>query len=262
MPAFAVTLRSGSSGNCALVSDGTSHVLIDCGLSLRALTHELAAFGLTPGMLTAILLTHEHTDHTRLLTGAARAPRVPVLASRGTLDAARLHDNASVIETERPVSLGRMLITRFDTPHDAAESCGYVIELTGSRGGARVGVCTDLGKITQEVAGALAGCEYIILESNHDVELLNSGPYPLFLRRRILSGVGHLSNDDCAGALPGLAAAGARRVTLAHLSERNNDPSLALGAAAWAALNAGLEPGRDIGIDAAPRFGAGGAYIF
>ena len=259
--AFAVTLRSGSSGNCVLVSDGEAHILIDCGLSLRALTAELKPFGLTPSGLSAIFLTHEHSDHTKLLHAPGRDAPARVTASRGTLEAARVHKNASVIEAAqsvKPTPGGRMTVTRFDTSHDAAESCGYVVEF----GGHRVGVCTDLGRMTDRVLNALSVCEYVILESNHDADMLKSGPYPLFLRRRILSGVGHLSNSDCARAVARLAASGTRRVTLAHLSEENNDPSLAIGASCHAVSQTGAELGKDIQIDAAPRLEAGEMYCF
>ena len=249
----AVTLCSGSSGNAAFITNGQTHILVDCGLTLKRLSAELADFGLGINELDAVLLTHEHTDHMGALKSWSRFG-VPVYGTEGTLGAVRTKydiKETRVLPPDGVFKVGGVTVRAFETSHDAEESCGYVFGM----GGARIGVCTDLGEMTDGVLDALCGCEYVILECNHDIHMLKNGPYPLFLRRRVLSRLGHLCNEDCADAVVSLAKTGLRRVTLAHMSEQNNDPSLAVGAVMWALDTYNTE--HNVRVDVAPRYGTG-----
>lgn len=230
-------------------------MLVDCGLSLRRLTKALAPYGLTPGELNAVLLTHEHSDHTGALKTWGRL-NVPVYGTEGTICAVKKHfeiDGAHAL-TDETIRIGGITVRAFRTSHDSEESCGYTFNL----GSTRVGVCTDLGEITDGVINALCGCEYVILECNHDIHMLKNGPYPLFLRRRVLSRFGHLCNEDCAQAVVTLAKTGLKRVSLAHMSEQNNDPSLALGSVIWALNEFDREHG--VQVDVAPRYETGAVF--
>ncbi len=252
---FAVTLRSGSSGNCTLISNGQQAIVVDCGMTCRQLTMALKPFGLEVSDLSGVVLTHEHSDHTGALS-AWKRQMVPIYGSKGTLCAVaerykQTFDCRAIEQT--PVTIGGMHVRRFNTSHDAAESCGYTITM----GALRIGVCTDLGEMTSTVLEALRGCDYVVLECNYDVHMLRCSRYPLSLRRRIASRLGHLSNDDCGLAVVALAKAGVKRVTLAHLSEENNEPSLALGTVIHALLEANIMPGEDFTVDVAPRYETG-----
>jgi len=251
----AVTLCSGSSGNAAFLTNGQTHILVDCGLSLKRLSAGIAPFGLRPENLDAVLLTHEHTDHMSALKVWGRLD-VPVYGTDGTLSAVKKrHDiNDARVLMDSVFKIGGVTVRAFETSHDAEDSCGYVF----SMGSTRIGICTDLGEMTDDVMDALCGCEYAILECNHDIHMLKNGPYPLFLRRRVMSRLGHLCNEDCAEAVVNLAKTGLKRVSLAHMSEQNNDPSLAMGAIMWA-LNK-YNAGHNVQVDIAPRYEAGVVY--
>jgi phosphoribosyl 1,2-cyclic phosphodiesterase len=223
-----VVLASGSSGNAALIESGGRAVLLDVGLSARETLRRVAASGAGDARIEAILLTHEHVDHVRGARVLARRLGIPVMATAGTLRAAAacLSDVPETIAVGRRdrFSVAGMKVTSFATAHDAAESAGFAFE---SRRGHRVAVATDTGVVTPEVADALAGAHAIGLESNHDLRMLDAGPYPPFLKRRIAGERGHLSNDDAAAALAALAWAGLAHVFALHLSEQNNTPDAA-----------------------------------
>jgi phosphoribosyl 1,2-cyclic phosphodiesterase len=225
-------LASGSKGNAVYVRSGSTALLVDCGLSARELVRRMEFSGLDPLALKAILITHEHRDH---MTGArvlAKRLRLPVLATKATWAACgdmqqTRHQAFAAGET---FTLGGLTLQPFSTPHDAADPVGLVI----SAGSARLGLCTDLGQALALVESRLAGCQALILESNHDPELLAQGPYPPWLKQRVRSRHGHLSNQQSAELLAKLHHPELGRVTLAHLSETNNRPQLAAQAAAGA----------------------------
>lgn len=223
------SIASGSKGNCALyVSQGTA-VLIDLGVSERALGKALQSVGLSADQLAGVLLTHEHTDHVKGLKTFAKKHRVPVYAPREVAE--RLaQDVPEAAHALRPFvstegfSLGRLQVESFRTPHDAAESVGYVLHsMQGT-----LGYATDLGFVTGPVRQALMGCDAVVLESNHDPILLETGPYPYPLRQRVAGPGGHLSNQDCAALAVELVQNGTNALFLAHLSEQNNTPVTAL----------------------------------
>jgi len=231
-------LRSGSSGNAIWVASGTSAVLIDAGLAPEVLLRLLreAADGIP---LQAILLTHEHDDHARGAAALARALGVPVLANEGTIQGAGpLLAGAQVerFSTGRPFRVGGLTVDPFPVPHDAVEPVGFV--LTGNA--AQACVATDLGEATDEVRERAAGADVLLIEANYDLALLGVSPYPWFLKNRILSPVGHLSNDGAARVALAAAAGRTRTVALVHLSDINNLTPLARDTVQWALAQQGL----------------------
>lgn len=226
---FYYSIASGSAGNCGLYLAGGTAILIDAGVSLRRITAGLSALGLGLGDLAAVLLTHEHGDHVRGLPMLLKKCAVPVFASRGT---------ARVLTQKEPICADRLNtfdsgarfwvrdvdVDSFATPHDAAESVGYVL----THEGRRFGFATDLGFVPRDAADRLRGCTAVVLESNHDPHMLQAGPYPYALKMRVAGPSGHLSNPDCAVCAAELVKSGTRTLILAHLSEKNNMPALAL----------------------------------
>ena len=228
-------LYSGSEGNAALLTMGEHAVLIDAGRSARTLCQALQAQGVDPDKLLAIFLTHEHRDHTAALDVFLKHHPVPVhVAGRSAEKLSRFGSDAlcEALVTHPPIfteQVGPFTFHSFVTPHDSDESVGYRITLTDDDGTHEIGYATDLGSITAAVEEGLLGCEAVVLECNHDPDMLMTGPYPYVLKRRIASRNGHLSNADCAAFSVRLAERGMKRLLLAHLSETNNLPELALG---------------------------------
>lgn len=223
-------LASGSKGNALLIASGRSRLLIDAGLSARELCRRLEAVGIAPGELAGIAVTHEHVDHVRGFGLLSRRFNLPVYLHHSV--AAALADSqqpAWVVEFDsgHDLPVGDLLLRAFPVTHDATATVGFTV--TGPCG--KLGVATDLGVATRLVAEELRGCRALVLESNHDEELLRDGPYPWPLKQRIRSKHGHLSNTDSAELLGKLCWNGLESVFLAHLSETNNHPSLAESAA-------------------------------
>lgn len=236
-----VTFASGSSGNCTLVSENGCHILIDAGISMRRIKQNLAAFSLTVSDISAILITHEHSDH---ISGCAMLSKyfdTPILAPKTV--ASRLHYSIagidrvlSIIPVGEKFSCGAFSVTAFPTPHDADESVGYRLE-----GDSVFALATDMGCVTPEIREGLFGADAVVIESNHDVDMLSSGPYTYALKRRILSRNGHLSNDDCAILAGELAEKGTKYIILGHLSRENNTPDKAFSTVAAALRGSGAQ---------------------
>lgn len=225
------TFASGSGGNCALVEAGGIRLLLDAGISMKRIICSLSAAGAGPEDISGVLITHEHSDHVSGLPMLIKHHAIPVFAPRTV--AARLtgmfpgiEGSLGVIHTGEAFSFGNAEISAFHTMHDTPESVGYRIDAEGS-----LGFCTDLGAVTEEVRSALAGVDTAVVEFNHDEEKLRYGGYPVYLKRRILSDHGHLSNESGGELAAFLAENGARRIILGHLSRENNSPALALAAA-------------------------------
>lgn len=238
------TIASSSKGNCAYLSGGGTALLVDAGISCKAITRALNAIG---GPSPAgIFVTHEHTDHIRGLRVLLSRLKIPVYGSPGTLEAlvlgGHLPPETELIEMGDGVEVGGIQVRSFDTPHDAAQPCGYRFSMPDGR---KIGVATDLGRYDEGVAGELSGCDLVLLESNYDPAMLRSGPYPWSLKQRIAGARGHLSNDDCGDALAGLLERGATRFVLAHLSLNNNYPGIAYQTARNALDQAGAQEGSD-----------------
>lgn len=253
MLARAVPLFSGSKGNSYYIGSLAEGVLIDAGRSCRQIEKAMEANGLSMKSVGAVFVTHEHTDHCSALRVLAKKYGFKVFASGGTLrelertNKIEAQTSCGIIESE--IAVGNMLVQRIDTPHDAAESCCYRVV---SSDGKSALIATDMGVMLAEVRAAAQKSDFVVLESNHDIDMLKCGIYPYPLKQRILSSKGHLSNEDCAKELADLVKAGTLRLMLGHLSEQNNTPVLAQRTAMEALLGAGLKSNTDFTLDVAP----------
>lgn len=248
------SLYSSSSGNSAYIGTSAGGILIDVGCSAKKTEEALRDAGADPSDVKAIFITHEHTDHVAGVRVFASKHHVPVYASAGTLegmDALNVLNGkftADVVPREGIEAAGAY-VRPFRTPHDANESFGYTVELPD---GSRLAVATDMGCVTDEVLGSLVGCRMVLLESNHDVRMLQVNPnYPYPLKRRILSDRGHLSNEVCSETAVSLAESGTTHIILGHLSKQNNLPDLAYRCTLDALALAGLAEGRDFRLSVA-----------
>lgn len=226
------SLASGSSGNALLVEAGDTSILIDCGISGARLSRGLRALGRAPADLTAVLVSHEHVDHVRGITPLLRA-KLPIVTTRGTAQAAEIAPaTAEAIRAGSEIQIGSVGVVALHVSHDAAEPVGFMLHHPL----ATLTVVTDLGCTDDALIEPLAVSDVIVLEANHDLDMLWRGPYPFYLKRRVASPTGHLSNDDCAALLQRALARSDRTPTiwLAHLSETNNRPDLAVATVATA----------------------------
>ena len=223
-------LCSGSSGNATYIEAGNARLLVDAGLSCKRITALLQQVGADPGSLTAILITHEHSDHISGVNILSKKYDLPVYANEACWRRMLPYmpgvapRNVRVFETDRPFSIDGVTVLPFHGYHDSVAPVGYVIAYREQR----VAICTDIGHIDDRILDLLSGCGLVLLEANHDVDMLMAGWYPYPLKQRILSGDGHLCNEDCAKALIELYHRGLRNAILGHLSAENNSPDLAM----------------------------------
>ena len=224
------TLYSGSSGNCTLIKDKTAILLIDMGKSCRETVNALNAAGTLPEEISAVLVTHEHSDHISGLGVFLKKYNIPVFGSAATLE--YLYNNELVpecdlidVEPNQEILMGGVSFAGFRTSHDSADCYGYRFTFENNKTAA---IATDLGYISDSVMENLMSRDFIGLESNYDKQMLRFGDYPAYLKKRIASRFGHLSNDDCALTLASLAAKGTQKFMLMHLSLENNTPDIAL----------------------------------
>ena len=220
-------LGSGSSGNATLVSDGDTHILVDVGLSGRETARRLGECGLSPQQISAIVVSHEHGDHCRGVAPFAKHLDVPIFMTDDAYAASGMNIEARKlqrIESGSPFEVCGMLFTPFAVPHDAADPIALSVE----KGGVKIAIVLDLGYISNLVLERVKGCDGIVIESNHDLHMLKVGPSPWSLKQRVMSRRGHLSNDGVAEFLAKEFDGRARHVVLAHLSEKNNLPELAM----------------------------------
>jgi phosphoribosyl 1,2-cyclic phosphodiesterase len=226
MPLQLFILASGSRANAMLISDGSHRIMVDCGLGVRSMGQALSNAGTRPDQLSGVFLTHEHTDHVRGLASLLARTHTPVFASAGTLNAVEYMVPARCPMTamnHAAVDAGGFTVRALTVPHDAAEPVAYHIEI----GSHRITVATDLGEVPPELEQAIKASHCVVLESNHDEQMLLSGSYPDILKQRIRSATGHLSNHQTAETLQHCLHDDLRTVILAHLSDENNDPELA-----------------------------------
>ncbi len=231
-------LASGSRGNSAVVQTSRTKILVDAGISCRETFKRMKALEEDPGSLSAILITHEHSDHVYGLRTLAKKLKVPVFMTGAThqswAKAMRDEDGdrpevekLEIFAAGKSFQVGDIAVTPFTIPHDAADPVGFTFRAEG----VKVGFATDLGYVPASVRDHLRCCEVLVIESNHDVEMLRVGPYPWSVKQRVMSRVGHLSNDALAEFFSSDYDGEAAYVVLAHLSEHNNHPEIARGAA-------------------------------
>jgi len=242
---FAATLASSSSGNATLFSNGRTHILLDAGISSRAIARALAQFSISVQDLTAIVITHEHSDHIAALPHLPK--HIPVYASLGT--AVRLPGNPVIVTPGKPFEINDVAITPFSTPHDTAESTGYILQYNAYQ----MALATDMGHMPTAIIKIISQVPVLFLESNYDEGMLMMGQYPPFLKRRISGKLGHLSNDDCAQAAVSCVNGKLRNLILMHLSKENNTPQTAYNTTCDHLMGHGIVAGQDVQLTVAPR---------
>lgn len=252
------TLASGSSGNALVFSCGDTHILVDAGISCRRITTALKTLGLGLEDLDGLLITHVHSDHISGLQTLLKKSDFPILASGRTCREleyrlAGISHRLRELKAMAKTPLGQCSVTAFPTSHDAPGSFGY--RLDSAEGS--LGILTDTGYVTPEAREVLLGVDMAVLEANHDVEAVRSGPYPYYLKARILGREGHLCNEDAAEFAAELVEQGTSELILAHLSLENNTPAMAQNAVERALSARGLSPL----LSVAPRSELSGAHI-
>lgn len=245
---------SGSSGNCTYVTDDSVQLLVDCGAGGRYITECLRRIATSPEALSGIFITHEHRDHIAGAGILSRKFNIPVYATAKTWaamgDALGKLAPGNMRYTQPEMTLGSLTVRSFPIPHDAAEPVGYSFEKNGEK----FTIATDLGEITDSLFQNLLGSQAIIIEANHDIEMLRQSRYPYPLKKRILSRLGHLSNDLCGETCIRLAESGTRAFWLGHLSNENNRPELAYNTVAAALQKADFSVGSGVSLNVLPRY--------
>ncbi len=240
-------LFSGSTGNSTYIGTSNGSIIIDAGASLKSITASLQNAGGSIDDITAVAVTHTHSDHIKGLRPLLNKTKATLIASADTLellaDTDKIPSGIKTVEIgKKPLETEGLALSFFPTSHDCKGSGGYFVILPD---GKKFTLCTDLGIVTNEVYSALSGSDLILLESNHDIEMLKKGPYPPQLKLRILSDIGHISNNTCASVLTRLLSEGTNRFILGHLSQHNNTPLLALSAAEASLMDRGAQNGKD-----------------
>lgn len=243
-----LSLRSGSRGNASLVSGGNTKLLVDCGVSGKSVTSALADVDVYPEDISAIAVTHEHIDHIAGIGVMMRRYHIPVWANAATWTAMENQVGkidkslVNIFDNDSSFEIGEIGVKPFSIPHDAADPVGYSFMC----GDEKVAVATDIGELKKDLFEAILGSKTVLLEANHDVNMLEIGKYPPQLKRRIRGKLGHLSNDDAGRAAEFLVRLGTERIILGHLSEENNYPELARQTVICVLNDAGIKCGRDV----------------
>ena len=228
------TLSSGSGGNASFISDGTTSILVDCGINAKRVREALNCIGEDADALSGIIVTHEHADHVAGAGVAARAFDAPVFANLKTMEAMNRAkvlgklppEKLIVFQNNESLRVGSFVVKAFHTSHDAADPVGFTVE----SGGSKAAILTDTGYVTREALENVMGAGVVLLEANHDEEMLRRGRYPYVLKQRILSTRGHLCNEIAADMAVELIKSGTGSILLGHLSRENNLPEVALQA--------------------------------
>ena len=218
-----VSIASGSSGNCTYIGTDHTHLLVDAGISCKRIDTGVQELGIKPDELAGVLITHEHSDHISGIRKKKKKHHVPLYGTKETLEAIERMDLYRPVRADEQIVVGDFTVTPFSNSHDAANPVGYRAEAEGHA----VGVVTDLGVYSQYTINHLLGLDAVLLEANHDVHMLEAGPYPFPLKRRILGQKGHLSNEAAGHLLNELLHDGMKHIVLGHLSKENNYAELA-----------------------------------
>ena len=256
------SLSSGSSGNCVFVGNDDNGVLVDCGVSGKEILNNLKNIGVCTSTIKAVVVTHEHSDHIKSVGIISRKLGVPIYANINTWNGMASMigevkpENVRYLAVGEELEIGGMGIKSFSIPHDAADPVGYCF-YEGSR---KISIATDLGYFSDTVRENISGSDMVMLEANHDIEMLKVGKYPYFLKRRILGDKGHLSNEAAGHAVYELLLSGVREVLLGHLSKENNFPELAYETVKGILEQKKVKVNEDIKLELAPRSGVSRCY--
>lgn len=250
--AKACQLFSGSKGNSIYIACGDTKLLIDAGVSAKRLDEKLNSIGVNPDELDGIFITHEHRDHISGVRVFAKKHGIPVFAHKDVLESmvmdGHITDEINATAIEGVMTFKDVEIVPFFNSHDSVACLGYRVNFSGRS----ISVCTDTGYVTEDAREKLLGTDMIFLESNHEVRILQNGPYTYSLKQRILSEKGHLSNFACAEFAKELVESGTTRIVLSHLSQENNTPDNARQTTLCALAEAGFEENRDFRLSVSP----------
>lgn len=253
-----ISFGSGSSGNCYLLATPTDALLIDVGVGLRGLKKTCRDYGVNLSQIHHVLITHDHADHIKSVGSFSHDYNVPVYATKEVHEGINRNycvtqkvapDMARYLVKGTTEQIGEFAVTPFSVPHDSSDNVGYFIEA----GGTDFCIITDAGTVTEEMKVYIQRTHHLVIEANHDTEMVLSGPYPQFLKDRILSHTGHLSNSDCAQAVIDNMSDHLRNVWLCHLSEENNHPELARKTVETLFRSYGVIPGADLQLEVLKR---------
>lgn len=248
-------LLSSSSGNSIFVTDDTTHILIDCGAPIRYIEKCLARLGIAPDTLSGVFITHAHSDHVAASGTLAKKYNIPIFATEETFSLSGKYlstisrKSARIISAGDDIIIGDMIVHAYPIPHDISGAVGYTVRDSETK----FGIATDSGYVSDEIIENLSGCESVIVEANHDVDMLLGGPYPYPLKKRILSDKGHLSNVLCGELCIKLAESGTKSFWLGHLSEKNNIPEIAYRTVHKILTDKGYTVGTDIALNVIPK---------
>lgn len=260
-----ISFGSGSSGNCYYLFTATDGLLIDTGVGLRTLKKNFKDYGLSLSSVKNILITHDHADHVKSVGCISNEYKLPVYTTRKVhagimrnycVQRKIVSDYVRYIEKGTPITIGDFIVTPFAVPHDSADNVGYCIE----HGDVTFCIITDAGCVTEEMAAYIGRANYLVIEANHDEEMLKNGPYPQYLKRRILSDNGHLSNSTCAKAVAESMNEWLRAIWLCHLSEDNNHPELARKTVESVLGSYGITVGANLRLDVLKRQTPSGVF--
>lgn len=260
-----ISFGSGSSGNCYMLMTPTDGLLIDIGVGIRGLKKDFRDYGLSLSQVHHVLVTHDHADHIKSVGSFSKDYQVPVYATE------KVHEGITknycvqqkvpselkrYVEKDKAIQIGEFMVTPFAVPHDSSDNVGYMIEAEG----VTFCVITDAGYVTDEMKPFISKANYLVIEANHDEEMVINGPYPQFLKERILSQTGHLSNRSCGLALVENITENLRYVWLCHLSEENNHPELARKTVESVLRDYGIIVGVDLKMEVLKRTTPTGIY--
>lgn len=260
-----ISFGSGSSGNCYYLGTANDGLIIDIGVGIRTLKKHCRDYGVQLSSVSHVLITHDHADHIKSVGSFSHDFRVPVYAtklvhkgidSNYCITRKIAPELKMVLEPHQPIQLGDFYVRPFPVPHDANENVGYEIQAEG----VTFVIITDVGCVTDDVKEGISRADYLVIEANHDEEMLKNGPYPEYLKKRILSSSGHLSNVDCGQALAENMTEHLRHIWLCHLSEENNHPELARKTVETILRSYGIIPGKDVELEVLRRLMPSGVY--